>query len=779
MDSVKENVDHEDAIETTASDSTVRIEDIISIQWDFLNNMYTVVTHYQVPPNGRSITFPDKEFPKSNEKKFAIPAKMKISKADLPLKVAASPDDFLFLHTINTEGHRRAPIRTHRPHVEPTVYASSSEEPATASDSELQTDGTGRLEITTTSASRRDLPSSRKALEFISYKVDNAHSIDEETKTSPFEDENQVPKDSQRNSGINRSFELRGDEDIEEVINKLSASGANIRRAPMRNSIPRQQKIDTYAEMTIFEKQHSEDSIMEEMVKASQDAYREAESHAGPRQSKSEEQKELVENLILVNSKTFIGERDTTVLQETSTSTPDEDIKPTLTTVSRVSSTNEYNPALFYHTPVPKPLKKEKVLTFCTKDVALRDGRNMVIACGGELDVVMSISTIRRQVKNVAYNFSDAQVKAFTEVMSIIWKRLNDSGKNWRHVYKSLVLLDFLIKCGNDKVSQQCRENIFTIETLKDFQHIEDNRDQGLNIREKAKQITALLTDEERLKNERTRFMLTRTKFRENSALGGSSERRIRRSETGTALDPEIEDARPSSIGEEEMQLQIAIALSKEEHEKVDEMVRSDEVRLQLALEESQREAERMAKMEPKTVNSGQLTQSALDDLLSLGVGELVMNDQSSSSSTSWAGTGLVDPWVAPAPADQQTTSATLYPSGQLAQNDPWAPSTGTTVPTANTNVPTSSASRDVTSDPFSTWDQQLEQSFNATASANASSSGASSSAATAARRTPENFLGENKNLVVLIPMVPREADEMLPGLFPKRLQSQYKSTVM
>lgn len=47
-------------------------------------------------------------------------------------------------------------------------------------------------------------------------------------------------------------------------------------------------------------------------------------------------------------------------------------------------------------------------------------------------------------------------------------------------------------------------------------------------------------------------------------------------------LDPEIEDARPSSIGEEEMQLQIAIALSKEEHEKIDEMMRSDEVRLQV-----------------------------------------------------------------------------------------------------------------------------------------------------------------------------------------------------
>ncbi|KAE9417346.1 hypothetical protein Angca_003456 [Angiostrongylus cantonensis] len=409
----------------------------------------------------------------------------------------------------------------------------------------------------------------------------------------------------------------------------------------------------------------------------------------------------------------------------------------------------------------------------------------------------MSISTIRRQVKNVAYNFSDAQVKvreatcndpwgpstalmseisdltnnpmAFTEVMSIIWKRLNDSGKNWRHVYKSLVLLDFLIKCGNDKVSQQCRENIFTIETLKDFQHIEDNRDQGLNIREKAKQITALLTDEERLKNERTRFMLTRTKFRENNALAVGSERRIRRSDTGTALDPEIEDARPSSVGEEEMQLQIAIALSKEEHEKIDEMMRSDEVRLQLALEESQREAERMAKMEQKTVNSGQLTQSALDDLLSLGVGEMVTSDQPSSSNT-WGNTGLVDPWAAPTSTEQQATSVTLYPTGQLMKNDPWVPSTGTTVVTASANVAVSQA---IPADPFSAWEQQLEQTNNSdviTFIYNAATFffcfflksamlapisvgvviSQISSTTTAARKTPENFLGENSNLVNL-----------------------------
>ena len=85
----------------------------------------------------------------------------------------------------------------------------------------------------------------------------------------------------------------------------------------------------------------------------------------------------------------------------------------------------------------------------------------------------------------------------------VIWKRLNDHGKNWRHVYKSLVLLDHLIKYGNERVSQQCKENIFAIQTLKDFQYVEDQKDQGFNVREKAKQLVALLKDDERLRNER------------------------------------------------------------------------------------------------------------------------------------------------------------------------------------------------------------------------------------------------------------------------------------
>ncbi|KAE9555093.1 hypothetical protein FO519_001668 [Halicephalobus sp. NKZ332] len=51
-------------------------------------------------------------------------------------------------------------------------------------------------------------------------------------------------------------------------------------------------------------------------------------------------------------------------------------------------TTTPYDPASFYHTvPVPKTKVKEKYLTFCTKDLAIRDSSNMIVACGDGLDM--------------------------------------------------------------------------------------------------------------------------------------------------------------------------------------------------------------------------------------------------------------------------------------------------------------------------------------------------------------------------------------------------------
>lgn len=154
----------------------------------------------------------------------------------------------------------------------------------------------------------------------------------------------------------------------------------------------------------------------------------------------------------------------------------------------------------------------------------------------------MTTSSLRRSVKNIVNNYTEAEIKvreatsndpwgpsgplmmeiaeltfnvvAFTEVMGIIWKRLNDHGKNWRHVYKALTLLDYLVKTGSERVVQQCKENIHAIQTLRDFQYIDrDGQDLGVNVREKAKQLVSLLQDKERLKHERFQAQATRERM--------------------------------------------------------------------------------------------------------------------------------------------------------------------------------------------------------------------------------------------------------------------------
>lgn len=47
-------------------------------------------------------------------------------------------------------------------------------------------------------------------------------------------------------------------------------------------------------------------------------------------------------------------------------------------------------------------------------------------------------------------------------------------------------------------------------------------------------------------------------------------------------VESELEDARPASVGEEEMQLQIALVLSREENEKEEELRKKDDIGLQV-----------------------------------------------------------------------------------------------------------------------------------------------------------------------------------------------------
>ncbi|KAG7211958.1 hypothetical protein KM043_011165 [Ampulex compressa] len=303
----------------------------------------------------------------------------------------------------------------------------------------------------------------------------------------------------------------------------------------------------------------------------------------------------------------------------------------------------------------------------------------------------VNLAGIRRDIMNLAHNYSNAQkavrkatsndpwgpsstlmaeiadltynVVAFTEIMQMLWKRLNDHGKNWRHVYKALVLLEYLIKTGTEKVAQQCKENIFAIQTLKDFQYMEGHKDQGVNVREKAKQLVALLKDDERLRNERARALKAKERFAQ-SVTGFGSDGLDTMSPVSSDFQewepchlaestsrPELEAARPQTVGEEELQLQLALAMSREEAEQEEQRRRSDDVRLQLALSQSQQDF--------KTPQSEK--QSHMMDLLDVNLGEAS------------GATAQTDPWGIPIAAP---------PPRPQPQGDPWSvPTTSSTSP--------------------------------------------------------------------------------------------------
>ncbi|XP_077019564.1 epsin-2 isoform X1 [Tamandua tetradactyla] len=473
----------------------------------------------------------------------------------------------------------------------------------------------------------------------------------------------------------------------------------------------------------------------------------------------------------------------------------------------------------------------------------------------------MATSSIRRQMKNIVNNYSEAEIKvreatsndpwgpssslmteiadltynvvAFSEIMSMVWRRLNDHGKNWRHVYKALALLDYLIKTGSERVAQQCRENVFAIQTLKDFQYVDrDGKDQGVNVREKSKQLVALLKDEERLKAERVQALKTKERMAQVATGVGSSQVTFGRGSsqpnlstsyseqeygkaggspasyhgsTSPRVSSELEQARPQTSGEEELQLQLALAMSREVAEQEERLRRGDDLRLQMALEESRRDT---VKFPRKKEHGSRLQQASLVDLMdalpSSGPAAPKAEPWGPSSSTAdqtnpWGGpaapASTSDPWPSfgakPAtPVDPWgvTSGASVRPAPK--SSDPWAappqPVPGAGRATSDAWGSASAAKPVSTSgsfDLFSNLNGSIKDDFsefdNLRASRKAESMAAlpspnhgatspdpfesqplavTSGKPSSARKTPESFLGPNAALVNLDSLVTKPA---------------------
>jgi len=103
----------------------------------------------------------------------------------------------------------------------------------------------------------------------------------------------------------------------------------------------------------------------------------------------------------------------------------------------------------------------------------------------------------------------------FPEVMSMLWKRmLQDSKTHWRRSYKSLLLLNYLIKNGSERVVTSAREHIYDLRSLENFTFIdEQGKDQGVNIRHKVKELIEFIQDDDRLREERKKAKKNKDKY--------------------------------------------------------------------------------------------------------------------------------------------------------------------------------------------------------------------------------------------------------------------------
>lgn len=181
------------------------------------------------------------------------------------------------------------------------------------------------------------------------------------------------------------------------------------------------------------------------------------------------------------------------------------------------------------------------------------------------------------EIATLTFNQGD-----FVEIIEMLDKRLNDKGKNWRHVFKSLTVLDYILHAGSENVVHYFRENLYIVKTLKEFQYIdEDGKDQGANVRQKAKDITSLLLDEKRMKSQRA----TRKDMRSRMA-GERPETRER------------SHSRPAPPSNADGDLQAAIEASKRSAEEEARRNRADndlEEAMRLSREEDERRRRELA----------------------------------------------------------------------------------------------------------------------------------------------------------------------------------------
>jgi epsin len=106
----------------------------------------------------------------------------------------------------------------------------------------------------------------------------------------------------------------------------------------------------------------------------------------------------------------------------------------------------------------------------------------------------------RKEVAEATSNYEN-----FLVTMRVLWERLNDTGRHWRHVYKGLQLLEYLLVYGAENVVLDAKNNLNRIKILRSFTFVDDHsfNDYGEGVRRLAERVLKTLGSEEKLREYR------------------------------------------------------------------------------------------------------------------------------------------------------------------------------------------------------------------------------------------------------------------------------------
>jgi len=140
---------------------------------------------------------------------------------------------------------------------------------------------------------------------------------------------------------------------------------------------------------------------------------------------------------------------------------------------------------------------KETVLQYSKIEVKVRNATNN--------DKWGVSSSAMSEISRATNDFQE-----YPQLFAMLWKRLNDV-EHVMHVYKALILVEYLLRNGAERFINDAKRRSRDIAQLTKYKHYdENNRDDAVEARNKAKQVYQLLTDDQRLKEERTKAIKIR-----------------------------------------------------------------------------------------------------------------------------------------------------------------------------------------------------------------------------------------------------------------------------